>query len=191
MGNFFKKVKRHIFYRHGKYNPRQIWYHLRCRFWHRYYCVSPRYLSKYHWVDKDTVLVHTMFEVLCQFIEDECSPGIVDWEGSGHMINIDGEDVNVRAEMQFLYNWWVHTYNKAYEEVNDILYTKIEKHMPTRCWKQISKHVSEYHPKHKTKHDEAQYRIYMDAATKLENIKDKDSKEKMHRLVNISPYMWT
>jgi len=41
-----------------------------------------------------------MFEILSKFIEEECSPGIVDWEGSDHTIDVNGDIVNVRTEMQ-------------------------------------------------------------------------------------------
>ena len=47
-----------------------------------------------------------MFEVLSQFIENECSPGPIDWEASAHMVKVHGKEVNVRDEMQELYDWW-------------------------------------------------------------------------------------
>ena len=60
----------------------------------------PRYLSRYGWCDRVEALPHIMFEILSKFIEEECSPGIVDWEGSDHTIDVNGDIVNVRTEMQ-------------------------------------------------------------------------------------------
>ena len=90
-----------------RWRPRELWYRFKCRVWHRYTTVKPRTLPWHTWTDRSTLLPHCMFEILTQFIEGECSPGIIDWEGSGHMIpGPDGNEVNVRTVMRELYDWW-------------------------------------------------------------------------------------
>ena len=76
------------------WRPKNIWYSLKCRFWHKYTTIKPRYLSN-EWVDRDYLLVAVMFEVLSDFVEKEMRSA---W---GQSLNISN-----REEMIDLYNWW-------------------------------------------------------------------------------------
>ncbi len=58
---------------------RQIWYKLKGFCWHRYTTVKPRTINFHTWCDRDALLAHTMFEILVQFVEKECSPSNVEW----------------------------------------------------------------------------------------------------------------
>jgi len=78
-------------------NFNKAWYYLRCWVWHRYNRVHIKTLSP-TWIDRDTVLVHAMFQVLSDFIEREKPQEVLVTEGGMH----DDE----WKEIFRLYNWW-------------------------------------------------------------------------------------
>jgi hypothetical protein len=201
------------------WRPSQIWYRLKCFLWHRYTTIKSRYLD-HTWHNRVTVLPYTMFEILSNFIEGECSPGHVDWEGSGHTVEVNGETINVRDEMQELYDWWHTVYNKEFDEVNEILWKEAEKHSPTELfipyepegedenlWEtepaemfipcdpgdELEKKAEwmTYDPQFKNEEDGEIYHRCLIAANKLEYMQSKMLMERMHRLVNLTPYLWT
>jgi len=176
------------------WRPKQIYYRFKCWIWKRYTTIKPRYLNFHTWCDRCELLPHAMFEILSKFIEEECSPGHIDWEGSGHTVEVNGKQVNIREEMQCLYDWWHNTYNKEYEEVHDILWKEAHKHDPIREEKEIEIHGETYYewkPEFKNKEDEEIWRCCVRACSKLEEIQNRDLEEKMTRLVKCRPYMWT
>jgi hypothetical protein len=183
------------------YRPSQLWYKLKCIVWKRYTTVKSRYLS-HQWHDRCTVLPHTMFEILSQFIEKECSPGHVEWYGEyGHKIIVNGEEKYVRDEMQELYDWWHNVYNKEYDVINDKIWEEVHKCDPIgnkfSDWtdKMLNEsgeiYAYRWSPKYETKEKEAMHFMLMKALNDLEISQHEDLQDKMHRLVNIQPYMWT
>jgi len=126
-----------------------------------------------------------MFEVLSEFIEEECSPGIVDWEASAHTVEINGKKVNVRSEMQYLYDWW-HTYRLTYSQVDDILWGKVHAIM-----KRAENPDAFINLKFANAEDAELYQTYLHACINLDELYEKDLSEKMHRLVNLRRYLWT
>jgi hypothetical protein len=178
-----------------QFRPSEMWYTLKCFLWKRYTVIKPRYLP-YTWCDRVDVLPHMMFEILSQFIEQECSPGHVDWEGTGHMVVVNGESVNVRDEMQELYDWWHNVYMKEYEEVNKILWKEAEKHNPIECedeeeYDEILGKIYIWNQHFKTTEDKELYHKCLKASNKLETIQNKDLLSRMHRVVNLTNYLWT
>jgi len=139
--------------------------------------IKPRYL-KHTWCDKDHVMAHMMFELLSTFIEDECSPGHVQWFGEhGHKIEVDGKKVFVRHEMQALYDWWHEKYNKAYSKETDAIYEEsIDEPL---CDKNGMFCMSD--------HNKAVYK----KASELEAFYESQLEENLIRLLKIRPYMWT
>lgn len=72
---------------------------LRFRLWEKHHVLKLRYI-KPGWIDKDEVLIHAMFEVLCRFIEDEAEMiSQINWDS-------DSAHEHARAEMTELYEWW-------------------------------------------------------------------------------------
>jgi hypothetical protein len=142
-----------------------------------------------------------MFEILSRFIEEECSPGHIDWEGSGHTIEVNGVEKNVRVEMQDLYDWWHNVCMKLYEEVNDILWKEAEKHPPTREFIPINRAGEEieeedaemfrWETEFETPEDDEVHHRCMMAINKLERMRDAKLQEMMVRLVKLTPYLWT
>lgn len=93
------------------WRPLEIWYRLKCFVWHRYTTVHPKTLPWHTWTDRCVLLPHCIFQILTDFIDKECSPGVIDWDSSGHTILVDGVKKNVRVEMQDLYDWWKKSQN--------------------------------------------------------------------------------
>lgn len=183
------------------YRPGQVWYKLKCWAWHRYTVIKPRYLP-YTWCDRVTVLPHVMFEVLSRFVEEECSPGHIDWEGSGHTVEVNGVVKNVRMEMQDLYDWWHQVYQKEYDEVEDILWAEANRHPPddkqfipvNAADEEVGEDDADFfrwEQNFATPEDEEVYRICVMGVNKLERLRSDDLQERMHRLVNLMPYLWT
>lgn len=153
------------------YRPGQIWYRFKCWLWKRYSTIKPRYLP-HTWCDRVELLPHMMFEVLSQFIEKECSPGMVDWQKSGHSVIVDGKEVNVRDEMQDLYDWWHQIYNKEYPERMKQIYAESEH--------------EEWPPNKPITED-----FWTRRASRLETKMENELMTRMIRLCKVQPYMWT
>jgi hypothetical protein len=132
-----------------------------------------------------------MFEILSQFIEEECSPGHIEWYGEhGHKLP---SGKYVRDEMQDLYDWWHQVYLVEYPAVEAMLFEKAEKHGPVgSLWKPLEdRDLFEYDPDFETEEDGELYSVYMLAVSKLERICEADLNNKMRRMIDIRESMWT
>lgn len=85
-----------------EYRPEQLWYQFKCWAWYRYSTVKSRHLS-HTWVDRDTLLHYTMFEILCDFIEKEN-------HGSLNPEEQDSPTKEAYMELERLYKWWNEVY---------------------------------------------------------------------------------
>jgi len=110
--------------------PMTMWYNFKCWAWHRYSTVRSPHLPN-TWCDRRELLLYTSFQILTDFIDDECSPGYVDWyhEG-GHQVEVNGVMENVMDEMKELYYWWNTLYLKEYPAKMDALWEAAEPHTP-------------------------------------------------------------
>ena len=180
-----------ILYRCGDW-----WYRLKCFLWKRHTTLKPRYLG-HTWCDRSHILHHMMFEILSEFIEQECGEDcVVDWEASDHRVIVHGFSVNVRDEMQDLYDWW-HTVYVPYEErvqyremwdtwlspFKPVVYTRREKRDGVEFWA--------YDPVWRTPGDRHRYKGGMDFLRMFEEYIELELEDRLHRLVKVRPYMWT
>lgn len=101
---------------------RNRWYQFTAFFWHRYSTVKARKLN-HEWVDRDMLLYHIMFEVMCQYVEKELGVTStynleeeIDYLNeqnkiNGHTKNFETEFIidRYKREQQFreLYHWWI------------------------------------------------------------------------------------
>ena len=202
------------------WRPGQLYYRAKCFLFKRYSTVKSRYLP-HTWTDRSELLLYTSFEILSQFIEKECNPGIVDWyyEG-GHKILVDGEMKNVRDEMQDLYDWW----QSCNKDVKESIYEKdnvgCDKITPSDYKSLLDPTFNEYHELlwnlckseeikrqdipilnkegkvyaykwHTEYKDEEKYREYLFAAVEVEKRHSEYVNNMLKRLVNCREYMWT
>lgn len=176
------------------WRPFTISYRLKCFFFKRYTTVKPRTLKYHTWCDRCTLLPHMMFEILTQFIEEECSPEIIDWEASDHRVIVNGESVNVRDEMQALYDWWHKEYLKEYPKREEELWAEIKKYEPTFLFEKMEIEDTcfySYNPNFSSKEDKTHYKSLMGQISSLEREKEKELIKMCHRLVEVIPYLWT
>lgn len=175
------------------WRPGQIWYRLTCWAWHRHTTVKPRYLG-HTWCDRTELMPNMMFEILCQFVEKECSPGHVEWgdQWACNQITIDGIEKNAMDEMKELIRWWHEDYHKIYPEVGDMLWAEASKHSPTREFIDVpDTDYIEWLPEFATEEDKTIYNNCLMATNKLERNMDKALEDRLHRIVNLIPYLWT
>ena len=69
------------------------------------------------WCDKDLVMLHACFQLLTDFVEEEISQDIVNWEHNE-------EIKNARKEIDQLYNWWKERLKNEAENIIDPIWTK-------------------------------------------------------------------
>ena len=174
------------------WRPGQIWYYLKCWAWHRYTTVKPRYLG-HTWCDRTELMPNMMFEILCQFVEEECSPGWVEWYGEvGQKITVGGQEKYVMDEMRELIKWWHEDWHKIYPEVGDLLWAEAGKHLPIQEYTIIEgADLLDCLPQFKTEEDETIYNLCMAALNKLEQNMYRALADRLHRIIPLIPFMWT
>jgi hypothetical protein len=180
------------------WRPGQIWYRFKCWAWHRYTTVKPRYLD-HTYCDRTMVMPHMMFEILCQFVEQECSPGCVEWYGEwSHKVAVDGEEKFVMDEMKELVEWWHTVWNKEVKEVEDMLWAEAERHQHTDEHtpvegKDLFEGVSlyEWEQHFATEEDKAIYNRCVMGCNNLDRIMHKALEARLQRIIPLIPSMWT
>jgi len=179
------------------YRPGELLYKLKCRLWRHHNTVKCRYLPP-TWNDRVDILPHVMFEVLAQFVEQEYSePEIVGWEASGHIVKVNGKDVDVRAEMQDLYDWWVNTYNGEFIQKKEEYWDEISKHPMESYFEKIDspsgykETLYTWDPQYETEEDEKIVDEYYGKITELDKQMDRELHSRLHRLINLRHYLWT
>jgi len=175
------------------WRPSQMWYRLKCFCWHRYTTIHPTTLPWHTWTDRSELLPHMMFQILTSFVDEECSPGWVDWEGSGHTIVVDGVEKNVRQEMQDLYDWWKRSQKGEYTDIYDAdLHKEYEEN-----WAKIEKlgvhgfEGNKFASKFDSEEDAALHSSLMRRNIDISNEDSALLIKNMQRLCACQPYMWT
>jgi hypothetical protein len=175
--------------------PGTMWYNFKCWAWHRHSTVRARRLP-HTWCDRRELLLYMSFEILCQFIEKECSPGHVQWFGDcPHTVMVDGVVENVMDEMLELKWWWEEVFNKEYPEMMDNFWAVAYECGPTmKCVAYdgmpegiAGELVSEYED------DEQRdaYKLVIDQINKTEKLMDEKCEVMLKRLATVRLWMWT
>lgn len=194
--SFWTKIK-YKYWEIWPYNARPMtaWYNFKCWAWHRYSTIKCRNLP-HTWSDRRELLLHMSFEILCQFIEKECSPGHVLWYGDGeHLVEVNGVMENVMDEMRELEWWWKQVYQIDYPKENDRLWELAEPVSPRNIlvpYDDMPKNIAgrlEFVYKDdesKIKHKEIMKQIQV-----LEQFMDEKAEEMLKRLAAVRLWMWT
>lgn len=192
--SFFKSLKK--LNRH-KFHPKELWYKVKCRFFKKYSTVKARYLG-HNWQDRCSLLPHLMFEVLSQFIEQECSPGNVDWysDECPRTIKVDGQDKNVMDEMKDLYAWWHEDYIKSYPAQQDVLMDKIQEIDEEFLISEFQEDEEDapyliWDPQYKIPEAKQQVDELFKQYSQLEKDYEQELTKRLHRLVEVISFMWT
>ena len=182
--------------------PGQLWYRLKCWVWHRYSTVKPRDLP-HTWVDRSHLMPHMIFEILSKFIEKECGEDcFVEWYGDEpHMIEVDGKQVNVRDEMQDLYDWWHQDYLRNIDHIHDEWHEHRKLHVynvftrltdQTLDWADPDyDELEEGGTQYSSPEAEIENNRIFAEATARKSAYEAELNSRLHRIINIIPYMWT
>lgn len=160
------------------------------RTWKKFHVLKLRYLKPGYY-DADTRLIHAMFEILCQFMENEKPEEIVNWDS-------DPEHKHAWKEMNELYKWWKKRQDR--EKYNPLFQPGVKspgmKFTPTeKKWlnPQTKKEESTSRMDfvYKSKKDKARWeKACKDTGIWEKKCFDEDT-EMMTRLIKVRPYMWT
>jgi hypothetical protein len=176
------------------WRPFQIWYRLKCFLWKRYTTVKPRYLG-HTWCDRVATLPHTMFEILSDFIEKECVGGPVAWyHEDSHKVVVNGVERFRMDEMLALYNWWHLKYNKAYKEIEEDWWKKVQALEVKDEWPEEEfegEKVYRWEKKFKSEEHERLYNFYLDRMHDLDYRVSEELDLMLHRLINVRQSLWT
>jgi len=127
-----------------------------------------------------------MFEVLSDFIENEDHR----WTSEGTVV-VQGIEKNVDEELEDIYEWWHEIYNKFYEEVlekNAVTWAKVR---PLKSSEEIGDTgFIIYSPNYKSVEDEAEATRSFEAFSQLDDNRQRELGEMMHRLIAVKDYMW-
>lgn len=130
------------------------------------------------WCDKDYVLLHAVFQLLVNFVEQESPDKIVDW-------NSDPEHKHAWKEIRSLYRWWTQT---RPSRRNPIDAKGLKK--PLMKWKKISGSEN-YQLIDYDKNKYAAYDAAMKKHRRLEKKWDEEDQRNLHRLIDIRQFLWT
>ncbi len=130
------------------------------------------------WCDKDYVMLHAVFQILVDFVEQEKPDQIVDW-------NSNPEHRRAWREIRSLYRWWKQTRPAR----KSSLYQKGLKRPPMR-WKKIpgseNFQLVDYDRKKYTAYDAARKKHWL-----LEKKWNEEDQRNLHRLIEVRQFLWT
>lgn len=179
----------------SKWHPIELWYRFICWLWRRYSTVKPRWLD-HTWCDRSELMAHAMFEVLGRFIEQECSPGVIEWYGRyGRKITVNGESKYVRDEMCDLWDWWRYDYLAGFDKRRKAIDDELEKLDYDSALSQFDGDASgefwTYNPQYKTPEAAARAKELLNQLTALEAEQECELQLRLHRLIDIREHLWT
>lgn len=171
---------------------KELYYQVKCWAWQRYTTVKPRFLG-HTWCDRSRLLPHMMFEILCQFVEDECSPGIVEWYGeNGHKLEVNGKEKYVMDEMKDLRDWWLNQYHKRYPAMEERIWQElreIDKHKLSDFREEDD--VCYWDPQYETTEHAEQADLLLKRLNLIEYAVENALDRRLERLLRVRRWMWT
>jgi len=173
----------------------ELWYYLKCRVWHRYNVIHVRSLPP-TWSDRSDAMIHVMFQVLVDCVEKE------DWFNDRLYYQEDPENGpdytwdfrDEWQEMAILYDWWMNkrparlaaedeagaTWHKAFEAAGGMQYGPVGPVGTEGAG--VREIILSHSPEERKLFQESQ---------DMEKWGEADDEQMMHRLVMMTPYLWT
>ncbi|MEM3097251.1 MAG: hypothetical protein QXU32_00810 [Nitrososphaerales archaeon] len=156
---------------------RRLWWAIDCRFIHRYNIVKIRSLKPGYY-DIDTRMLHAMFDLLVEYVENEKPFDNIDWAAGGDV------SVFVAQEIKDLYHWWKYVYparkNPLEELPDDLLPPQLRGDIDMVVNLE-SIHDSEY----------PSYKSALEEAIRLQQEWDEEDTRNLIRLIKIRNFLWT
>jgi hypothetical protein len=130
------------------------------------------------WCDKDYIILHAVFQILVNFVEQESPDKIVDW-------NSDPEHKHAWKEIRSLYSWWTQTRPSRRSPMDAKGLKK-----PLMKWKKIPGSEN-YQLVDYDKNKYAAYEAAMKKHWRLEKKWEEEDQRNLHRLIDIRQFLWT
>jgi len=130
------------------------------------------------WQDRDEIMLHAVFQVLVDFVEQEKPDEIVDW---------NADDTHKRAwrEICELYKWWKKRRPARKSPLDDkrlrVPPLKFEDIPGTDLMKMVESDKKKY----------AAYYKALEKHWQQEKVWYEQDQQNLHRLIEIRPYLWT
>ncbi len=178
------------------YRPKELWYRITCKLFKKYSTVKSRYLDD-RWVDRTELMSETMFQILSDFVENECVESVVDWyhdEIEYRNVLVNNVKVNPMDEMLALYNWYHLKYKKTYKEIEESWWDKIHNiGLPENEFLPVedNPNLLSWDRKFKSEEHERLHDFYMDRIIAMETLVDEELQEMLKRLIEVRRWMWT
>ena len=170
----------YAWYRPGRYDVTgllpDLWYYIACRFWRKWNTVTAKTLQP-TWVDRDELLLHTSFAILCEVVEKE-----------DYLNHVAYQDYHcdIIQEIAQLYDWWTvlrpqrierwelsHTLERLADDGQLVVSTK-----QFTLWNTVWKNSRQYH-------------AILSMGSKMEFAQDEEDDRMLHRLIEIRRCLWT
>ena len=141
-----------------------LWYYLKCRWWRKYNHIEIESLPP-TWSDTEDLMLHGMFQLLRNVVEKEHV-----------LVNIapEGDPTDGKSwawaldEIMALYTWWM--YKRPAREI------------------EYDRRLSEWSEERFT---DGPYGPKWDALRELDDRRDVEDEEMLHRLIKVRQYLWT
>ena len=130
------------------------------------------------WCDKDYVMLHAVFQILVDFVQQEKPDQTVDW-------NSDPEQKHAWKEIQSLYRWWTKTRPARKSPLDD----KGLKKPPRRWQKILGSDLYQLMDNDKKKY--ADYVLALKKHGQMEKRWHEEDQKNLHRLMEVRPFLWT
>jgi len=130
------------------------------------------------WCDKDYIILHAVFQILVNFVEQESPDKIVDW-------NSDPEHKHAWKAIRSLYRWWTQTRPSRKSPMDAKGLKK-----PLMKWKKIPGSEN-YQLVDYDKNKYAAYEAAMKKHWRLEKKWEEEDQRNLHRLIDIRQFLWT
>lgn len=168
-----KKIFENIYW-WWKYNRiKDVYYHIRNRFFCKYYLVDTG-LPRHEWCDVVVKMLYANMELLVDYIEKEKAFEVIEW-------NSDEYHQNAKKEMEEIYKWWKNYKNrqKEFDTALDVWYKATYKDSFVDIIKDLNKPRTEYS------------KDLFDKLNQMEEQLDKEEQEMLIRLIKIRKFLWT
>lgn len=130
------------------------------------------------WHDTDVVILHAMFQLLVDFIEEELPGETVGW-------NCDDVHRKTWKDLMYLYKWWKTIRPQRRSPLDD----KSIKTPPLIFKKVQGTEFTQTVPPDRKKYPE--YYRMMKKYIRLENKWYEEDQRNLHRLIDLRKYLWT
>lgn len=175
------------------YRPKELWYRITCKLFKKYSTVKSKYLDD-RWVDRDHLMSETMFQILSDFVEQECVESIVDWyydDLEYKYVVVDGVKVRPIDEILTLYNWYHLKYKKAYPEIEEQLWDKVHDCGGKFRWEPTDHNTCTLEQDFPDEEKQNKHDFLMSLHFQMEILVEEELNRMLVRLLNVRKYMWT